>query len=134
MTLGPWSLGQGVGSLARTALPTAGSPAAILWLLSARPPPSAQARSWRREVPASTRCDAPGRRRRVRGPSSLGWPCGGRGRLRPHFSAFPNCGRWEGARRAGESVEAAQFQRRQWALRLLCSGPREGRIVLGAEF
>lgn len=59
------------------------------------------------------------------GPSPLGWPCGGRGRLHPHFSAFPNCGRWEGARRAGES-EAAQFQRRQWALRLLRSGPREG--------
>ena len=36
--------------------------------------------------------------------SPLGWPCGGRGRLRPHFSAFPNCGRWEGARRAGDSV------------------------------
>lgn len=69
-----------------------------------RPLPSGQARRWRREIPASTRCDAPGRRRRARGPSPLGWPCGGRGRLRPHFSAFPNCGRWEGARRAGERV------------------------------
>lgn len=84
--------------------PTAGSVAAILWLLRGHPPPSAQARRWRREVPASTRCDAPGRRRRACSPSSLGWPCGGRGRLRPHFSAFPNCGRWEGARRAGDSV------------------------------
>lgn len=96
--------GVGEGSLARAALPTAGSAAAILWLSSVRLPPSAQARRWRREIPASILCDAPGRRRRTRGPSPLGWPCGGRGRLRPHFSAFPNCGRWEGARRAGESV------------------------------
>lgn len=82
----------------------AGYPAAILWQPSVLPPPSAQARPWHCEIPSSTRCDAPGRRRRALGPSSLGWPCGGRGRLRPHFSAFPNCGRWEGARRAGESV------------------------------
>lgn len=103
-----WSRGRGrEGNLARAALyppPPAGSPAAILWLPSVLPPPSAQAWPWRREIPSSTRCDAPGRRRRAHGPSSLGWPCGGRGRLRPHFSAFPNCGRWEGARRAGESV------------------------------
>lgn len=96
--------GEGEGGLARAVLPTAGSVAAILCLPSVRPPSSAQARPWRREVPASTRCDAPGRRRRARGSSPLGWPCGGRGRLRPHFSAFPNCGRREGAGRAAESV------------------------------
>ena len=84
--------------------PHRGSAAAILWLSSVRLPPCAQARPWRREIPASIRCDAPERRRRTRGLSPLGWPCGGRGPLRPHFSAFPNCGRWEGARRAGESV------------------------------
>lgn len=46
-------------------------------------------------------CDAPGRGRCARGWRPLGWARGGRGRLRPRFSAFPNCGRWEGAGEPG---------------------------------
>lgn len=108
MTPELWSPGRGEGE-GRRAFGTRGCP--HRWLrrrhfvaASVRSPPSAQARRWRREIPASTLCDVPGRRRRARGQSPLGWPCEGRGRLRPHFSAFPNCGRWEGARRAGERV------------------------------
>lgn len=96
--------GRGRGDLGMGGPSHRGSAAAILWLPSVRLPPCAQARPWRRETPASPRCDAPERRRRARGLWPLGWPCGGRGLPRPHFSAFPNCGRWEGARRAGESV------------------------------
>lgn len=104
----PWSRGrereEGIWLARRLGPPLAPPPPPSCGCLSARPPPSAQARPWRREIPASTCCDAPGRRRRSRGPSPLGWPCGGRRRPRPHFSAFPNCGRREGARRAGASV------------------------------
>lgn len=102
-TMESWE-GVGGGRLARAALPHRCLRRRHFVAAGVRPPPFAQARRWRRENPASTRCDAPGRRRRARGPSPLGWPCGGRGRLRPHFSAFPNCGRWEGARRARERV------------------------------
>lgn len=96
--------GEGKGSSARAALPPPAPPPPFCSC-----PASARRRVRRRgrgvaRFRLPPRCDAPGRRRRARGPSPLGWPGGGRGRLRPHFSAFPNCGRWEGARRAGESV------------------------------
>lgn len=102
----PGTVGSGQGrdqGAWHARLPTAGSEAAILRLFRGRPPPSAQARRWRREIRLPPAVTLPGGGD-ARGPSSLGWPCGGRGRLRPHFSAFPNCGRWEGARRARESV------------------------------
>lgn len=118
---GAWRSGSsGTEDVARfgSLLPRRG-PRRRHFVLRTRPSPTAQARLWRREIPA---CDARGGRGACAADCDWTGPGGGRGRLLPHFSAFPNCGRWEGA---GSRPRSATAQSREVASGR-CGRPRCG--------
>lgn len=50
------------------------------------------------------------------------------------LSAFPNCGRWEGAREPGTKSGCAVWKGGEWALRLVAVWNLGTRVVWGVAF